>query len=113
MNTHGFYHFYERKESFKKKMEEYIFRDTLKRNLDKAIYFVAVATPILTIPQILLIWIEKDASGVSLITWISYFIAAFFWLFYGIVHRATPIIITNSLWIVLKAFVIVGIFLYR
>ena len=112
VDSQGMNHFYKRKHNILQRLKEYVKEDKLKDFMDKSIYIVAIVTPLLTIPQILLIWIEKDATNISLITWIGYFIAALFWLSYGIVHRAIPIILTNSLWIILKAFVIILTFIY-
>jgi len=84
-----------------------------KKFLDKIIYFVGISGPIMTIPQVLKVWVEKDAAGVSLISWSWYLATAFIWLGYGIVHKEKPLIITYILWIIIQAILVVGILLYK
>ena len=106
-NGPGLSHFHKRR-----KLKTYPHPNKLKNILDKAIYFVAVGSPVLTIPQLMKIWADRNASGVSVITWTAYFVAASFWLAYGIVHREKPIILTNTLWILVTTLVIIGTIRY-
>ena len=80
--------------------------------IDKLILFVAIMAPLMTVPQVLKIWVYQNATGVSLLSWASYLIFAFIWLSYGIAHKEKPIIITNVLWIIMKVFVVVGVWRY-
>ena len=107
----GFHHFHKRKR-IHLKHEPYPHPDPRKRFIDKAIYVVCIAGPIFTIPQVWKIWVGKNASGVAVISWISYLVMACFWLVYGIEHKEAPIIITNCIWIVLEIMVIAGTFMY-
>ena len=90
-----------------------------KRRLNKwekfvyrAVYFVGVFGLIMTTPQILKIWVEKNAAGVSVISWSAYLFVAIFWIIYGIVDRDRPIIFIYSMWVVLDIFIVVGIIMY-
>lgn len=107
----GLPHFHFRKRVKKKKVK-IPHKNKLKKFMDKSIYFIAIFGPMMTIHQVIKIWGEKNASGISLISWGGYFIAATFWLTYGVVHKEKPIIITYILWIVLHALVISGTLLY-
>lgn len=80
--------------------------------VDRAIYFVAVFGLLMTLPQIIRIWVIKDASGVSPISWASYLVIAVFWLVYGVIHKAKPIIFTNLLWILFDAVIVIGTVIY-
>lgn len=80
--------------------------------MDKAIYVIGIAGPIMTIPQLTKIWIEKNAVGVSAISWFAYLIIAFFWLIYGVMHKEKPIILTFSVWIILDILIVIGILMY-
>ena len=91
------------------KHEPYPHPDKWKRLMDKLIYFVGASAPIMTLPQLFNIWIDKNTSGVSLITWSSYEVISVFWLIYGIMHREKPIIITHIMLIFVKALIIIGI----
>jgi len=72
------------------------------------IYFASFAGPVMTIPQIYDVWTSKSPS-VSELTWASYIIIAVIWLYYGIVHKEKPIILSNVLWIVAEAAVLIGL----
>jgi len=110
-DAHGPHHFHRRRR-IHQKHEKYPHPDKLKRYMDHAIYFGALITPIMTLPQVAKIWVDKNASGISLISWVTYLFAAFFWLAYGIVHKEKPIILTNVLWIGLHSVIIAGTILY-
>ena len=80
--------------------------------MDKLIYGAMFFSPVMTLPQIAEIWLYKNASGISTLSWLSYLIVAFFWLGYGILHKDKPIMYTNVIWIVLDLVIIVGTVLY-
>jgi len=80
--------------------------------MDKAVYMVAIFAPLMTIPQILDIWVDKNAQDVSLTTWVLYTFAALFWLLYGIAHRNKPIIIAHILWIIVQMPIVIGVLIY-
>lgn len=66
----------------------------------------------MTIPQLTKIWVEKNASGVSAVSWGAYLVTAIFWLLYGILHKEKPIIFTYSAWIVLEILIVIGTITY-
>ncbi len=80
--------------------------------IDNLIYIAGILSPIITIPQLTTIWIQKNAAGVSIISWTSYLLVAFFWLIYGVIHKYKPLIFTYAIWIVLDALIVIGTFLY-
>lgn len=84
----------------------------ITRFIDVVIYFVAIAAPLMTIPQVWEVWINKNVNGVSLATWVAYLSGSIFWLIYGVIHREKPIICTQILWISFQAMVVIGLFLY-
>lgn len=110
-DSQGLHHFHKRKRIYVKH-EPYPHPDKWKRVMDKLIYIVGIFGPIMTIPQLTIIWIEKNAGGVSLISWSSYLVIAVFWITYGIMHKEKPIIFANCLWILLEIFIIIGVLLY-
>jgi len=95
-----------------KKFEKYPHDKKLKRYVDKLVLIVAVLAPVMALPQVFKIWIEKNASGVSLVTWITLLIFSFVWLGYGILHKEKPIITTSVLWIFVQILIVVGILRY-
>ncbi len=84
----------------------------MARFIDKMIFFVAIATPLMTIPQVWEIWVNKTVRGVSVATWIGYLLASVCWLMYGTLHRDKPIIYTQTLWIIFSAMVVAGLVAY-
>jgi len=106
----GLHHFHKRKKICDKNAE--LGSNKWKDLMDKLIYVAAILGPLLTIPQIMKIWVDKNAGGVSMITWVAYLIGGIFWLIYGIMHKEKPIIIANILWILMEILVIIGIWIY-
>ena len=94
-------------------------RKSAKRNefemeiLDYIVYAASILGPLMTIPQILVIWNTKTAAGVSIISWLGFVIYNSIWLTYGIVRKDPPIILSNFLWVLLQITVVVGAIIYR
>lgn len=107
----GLHHMHKRKR-IHQKLEPYPHPDKLKRALDKAIYPIAVIGPLLTIPQILKIWIGQNAVSISLFSWTAFTIPAAVWILYGIAHKEKAIILCNTAWILSYILVISGALLY-
>jgi uncharacterized protein with PQ loop repeat len=84
-----------------------------KRVLDKLVYFTGAATIIFAVPQALQIWLSQTAAGVSLATWAAFFVNAIIWTSYGFIHQEKPIITLYFGYIIVDAFVVLGILLYR
>lgn len=72
---------------------------------------VGLLQPIMTIPQIILVFEAGDASQVSFWTWLTYDIASVVMLWYGIAHRLVPIIVAQILWLVVQTIMIAAIFI--
>jgi uncharacterized protein with PQ loop repeat len=83
-----------------------------KASLDRLIIWVSIFGPFSAIPQVAKIWLEREASGVSVVSWALNFLLACVWLFYGIVHKEKPIIINSSLWMCMHVLVIIGTIKY-
>ena len=99
---------HQRKRKSRKRNEH----DKLKQFLDRAIYVVAILFPLMAIPQVLKIWVERNATGVSLVTWSAFLVLQSFWFAYGIVHKEKPIIISSSLWVIIEVLIVFGAVLY-
>lgn len=80
--------------------------------LDKFLVMVAIVAPLMTLPQIVKIFTERNASSISLFTWLMYTIFDLPWIVYGIVHKEKPIIITYTLWALVNSMVIVGYIIF-
>jgi uncharacterized protein with PQ loop repeat len=81
--------------------------------LDYAVYFASIVSPLMTLPQLYLIWVNKMVSGISVFSWSGFVFFNIIWIYYGIVHKDKPIIIANLLWALLQSLVVIGVFLNR
>lgn len=109
--TIAIHHLHKRKR-IHEKHEKYPHPNKWKRFLDKLVYVVGVLGPLWTIPQLMKIFVNKNASGLSLITWIAYFFGAIILLLYSFSHKEKPLIIMYSLWVIIHIIMIIGILLY-
>ncbi|MFH1586011.1 MAG: SemiSWEET family transporter [archaeon] len=110
-NIKGLHHYHVRKR-IHEKHEPYPHPNKWKRLMDKIIYPVAFAGPIMTLPQVYNIWIKKNASGVSIISWSSYLLFSMLWLTYGLMHKEKPIIYSSILWVILELLLVAGLLIY-
>lgn len=78
---------------------------------DSALFF-SIAAPLMTLPQIVKIYSEKEASGLSGLTFGFYLFNAFFWLAYGVFIKNRPIVLANTFWIVIHISILSGIYIY-
>ena len=70
-------------------------------------------TMLMTIPQVLTIWVGHRAAGVSVLSWSAYLASAVLWFWYGILKRDRNIYLPCVGWIILDGAVIVGAVVYR
>jgi len=79
-------------------------------NMSNFINFLGLTAGILTtiafVPQVFKTWKTKSTKDISLGMFISFSIGVFLWLIYGICLKATPIIIANTLVLILSAIMI-------
>jgi uncharacterized protein with PQ loop repeat len=73
---------------------------------------MSIFTLIMTIPQVLTIWVGRRAAGVSVISWSAYLISAVLWLLYGLRKRDRNIYLPCIGWITLDTAVILGVLFY-
>jgi uncharacterized protein with PQ loop repeat len=76
--------------------------------LDKAISLMSAVTMLSTVPQVLQVWVGS-ASGVSLVSWAAYLVAACLWLIHGVRKHDKSIYLACVGWIVLDAAIVIGI----
>lgn len=73
---------------------------------------MSIVTMLMTIPQIVTIWIDHQAAGVSVLSWSAYLVAAVLWFFHGLQQRDKNIYWPCVGWIVLDSAIIVGVLVY-
>lgn len=77
--------------------------------LERGLRAFSVVTMLLTIPQVTTIWLDGNASGVSLVSWGSYLASACLWFVYGVQKRDKTIYVACLGWILLDAAVVAGV----
>lgn len=73
---------------------------------------MSVFTMLMTIPQVLTIWVSHRATGVSVLSWSAYLASAVLWFWYGVLKHDRNIYLPCVGWITLDAAVIVGAVVY-
>ena len=97
------------------RFKEHLSRRTQRKMasfIKHTVIFFSVAGPIMTLPQIIKIYSEQSASGLSPITWTAYSFIAFFWLTYGVFLKNRPIVLANTLWMMMHITILTGIWMY-
>jgi uncharacterized protein with PQ loop repeat len=110
-HSSGLYH-QQRRKRIHKKYEPYPHPQRVKRIYDHFIYGAVILAPIMNIPQVLKIWVEKDASGVSMLSWASFSVISVMWFFYGMLHKERPVMIMNFALVFMQLSIVLGVYLY-
>jgi uncharacterized protein with PQ loop repeat len=76
------------------------------------IWGLSIFTMVMTIPQILTIWLDHRAAGVSALSWSAYLASAFVWFWYGLRKRDIHIYLPCVGWILMDSAVVVGVLVY-
>jgi uncharacterized protein with PQ loop repeat len=80
--------------------------------LNRALGAMSIFTMLMTVPQVLTIWIGHQAAGVSILSWSAYLLSALLWFWYGVQKRDRNIYLACIGWIGLDAAVIAGAIRY-
>lgn len=74
---------------------------------------MSVFTLLMTVPQVLTIWVGHQAAGVSVISWSAYLLSAVLWFWYGLQKRDKNIYLPCVGWVAMDAAVIAGALWYQ
>ncbi len=80
--------------------------------MEVVLYFFVFTTPLFEIPQAILIYTNKSADGVSLLTWGYFAVSSVVWLIYGLREKLKPIIFAYSSYLVIELIIVAGILKY-
>jgi uncharacterized protein with PQ loop repeat len=80
--------------------------------MSRALGGMSVFTMLMTIPQVLTIWVGHHAAGVSIVSWSAYLLSALLWFWYGFQKHDKNIYLPCVGWVGLDAAVIVGAVIY-
>ena len=73
---------------------------------------MSVFTMLMTVPQVLTIWVGHQAAGVSIVSWSAYLVSAVLWFWYGLQKGDKNIYLPCVGWVGLDTAVIVGAVIY-
>jgi uncharacterized protein with PQ loop repeat len=76
--------------------------------LRRLLGLMSIFTLAMTLPQVWTIWVERQAAGVSVLSWGAYLLSALLWFVYGLQQRDKNIWLPCIGWIVLNAAVVLG-----
>jgi uncharacterized protein with PQ loop repeat len=76
--------------------------------LERLLRIFSIITMVLTVPQVVTVWADGNAGGVSVISWSAYLVSACLWLVYGLQKRDRTIYLPCIGWILLDAAVVAG-----
>ena len=82
------------------------------KTIDKLVYIAAVLEPLVTLPQVIVIFRDKSAEGVSIASWLGFQILTAVWIWYGYVHKDKAILIYQGLFFIFQGMVIAGGIMY-
>jgi len=80
--------------------------------VDKLIIIVAVVEPLCTLPQAIGIFKNRNASGISILTWVGFNLLTIIWIWYAIVHKEKIVLIYQSLFFIFDSLLIIGAIIY-
>jgi uncharacterized protein with PQ loop repeat len=81
--------------------------------MKRVLAMMSFVTMAMTIPQVWLVWVERQTAGVSLLSWGAYLVSALLWFGHGLHQRDKNIYLACIGWIALDLGVIAGVVLYR
>ena len=80
--------------------------------LERVLRGLSVFTLLMTVPQVLTIWVGRDAHNVSIVSWAAYLLAACLWFVYGMRKHDKTIYLACVGWILLDVAIVVGVLIY-
>lgn len=81
-------------------------------SFDKLVLICSIVYPATALPQIIKVFSSHSAHDLSLLSWVLYALLESIFLAYAINKRLVPIIIQDSLWLVVYIVLIMAILLY-
>lgn len=83
-----------------------------RKIIDKMIFAVAAIQPLGTIPQIITIYTQRNATSISLTSWAIYIVFDILWLWYGLADKQKAVIVSAVMFALLESAVFLGGLLY-
>jgi uncharacterized protein with PQ loop repeat len=80
--------------------------------MNRLLGIMSIVTMLMTIPQVVTIWVGHQAAGVSVLSWGAYLFSAVLWFWHGLQQQDRNIYLPCVGWIALDSAVIVGVMVY-
>jgi uncharacterized protein with PQ loop repeat len=80
--------------------------------IEKVLRSLSILTLLMTVPQVISIWVGGEAGGVSLMSWAAYLLSACVWFVYGVQKRDKTIYLACIGWIILDAAIVAGVIVH-
>jgi len=84
-----------------------------KKRIELFALVAGIVQPLITLPQILTIYVNHSANDVSLLTWLGYLFFGVTFLVYGIVFKLKPIWMGQIIWVLMQFITVIGILIYQ
>ena len=110
--SHGITHHLHKRKRVHQKLQKFPHPNKKIRFLDNMLLVIAILGPLSTLPQLIKIFILKNAAGVSTLTFGFFATFDIPWIIYGIVHKEKPIVLAYSLWLIANLTIVVGTIIY-
>lgn len=104
----GFHHYHQRTSHSHGETHNNIYQYLI----DKLVYIGGTVGIFIMLPQLAKIWMDKNVTGLSLITWLGFLGGAIFWIVYGIIHKEKPLIFINVVASFINFLIVLGIILF-
>lgn len=79
---------------------------------DKSAIVASFLYPMSGIPQMIDV-VNGNVEGVSLLSWVGFLVFSTWFFIYGVVHRITPMIITDFLWIIVDSTIVISLLVHQ
>jgi uncharacterized protein with PQ loop repeat len=73
---------------------------------------MSIFTLLMTVPQVVTIWVGHQAAGVSVLSWSAYLLSALLWFWFGLKKQDRNIYLPCVGWIVMNGAVVAGALMY-
>ena len=79
-------------------------------NIEFIGFLAAILTTVAFIPQVYKVWQTKSVSGMSLTMYLIFFTGVSLWLVYGLIINSLPMILGNSITLLLTSIILYFLF---
>ena len=112
MTLNNLEHIHKRKRKYTKNIKKYPNTDPKIKRLDDFMLAIAAIAPFFLLPQIIKVYAEKDASGISGLTFGLLASTHIAWIVYGVVHKERQILTAHILFFIATLSLLLGTIIF-